>query len=83
MTGIDWISIIFGSLGLLMIALAPFAKPNDGYTKPLDPFGPESIFERKVSRQEASYNQNPRLALIKGGIAFIAVAGLMQLFKIF
>jgi hypothetical protein len=83
MTGIDWLSVALGGLGILMLALSPFAKPTGGYREPLDPFGPAPLAERELSRHEASYNRNPRAIVIKGGIAFIIVAILLQFFKVF
>ena len=66
MSGLDLLSLAFGGLGLLMFVLSPLAKQTSGYRKPLDQFGPASVFERDVSRHESAYNRNPRLAMIKG-----------------
>ena len=82
MTGIDWLSIVFGGLGVLMIVLSPMAKSTGGYREPLDQFGPAPLAERELSRHEAEYNRNPRAAMIKGGLAFIAVAVMVQFFKV-
>ena len=82
MTGIDWFSIVFGGLGILMIAVSPIAKSTGGYQDPLDQFGLEPLAERELSRHEAEYNRNPRAAMIKGGLAFIAVAVMLQSFKV-
>lgn len=83
MTGLDLLSVLFGGLGVLMLALSLRAKPTGGYREPLDPFGSQSVFERDFSRHEADYNRNPRAAVAKGGIAFIVVAILLQSFKLF
>lgn len=83
MTGTDWFSIVLGGLGVIMLALSPFAKQTGGYRKSLDPFGPAPLAERELSRHEAAYNRNPRGAVVKGGIAFIIVAVLLQFFKVF
>jgi hypothetical protein len=82
MTGIDWLSVVFGGLGVLMIALSPFVKSAGGYQRPLDPFGPAPLAEREFSRHEAAYNRNPRAGTVKGGIAFIILAVLLQFFKV-
>jgi hypothetical protein len=83
MSGLDLLSLAFGGLGLLMFVLSPLAKQTSGYRKPLDQFGPASVFERDVSRHESAYNRNPRLAMIKGGIASLVTALLLQSFKLF
>lgn len=83
MTGIDWFSVALGALGVLMLALSPFAKQTGGYQEPLDPFGPAPVEEQDFSRHEAYYNRNPRAAVAKGGIAFVIVAMLLQLFRVF
>jgi len=83
MTGLDWLSVLFVALGALMLALSPLAKPTGGYREPLDPFGPQSVFERDLSRDEAAYNRAPRTAVARGGVAFIVVAILLQCFKLF
>jgi len=83
MTGIDWFSVALGGIGVLMLALSTLAKPTGGYQEPLDPRGPGSVFERDLSRHEARYNRNPRAAVVKGGIAFIIAAILLQFFKVF
>jgi hypothetical protein len=74
MTGLDLMNLVLAGLGVLMIVMSFFAKPSRGYRKPLDSLGPSSFAEREWSRHEASYNRNPRLALIKGGLAFIGAA---------
>jgi hypothetical protein len=79
----DWFSVFFGGLGILMLALSPFAKPTDGYREPLDPLGTAPLAERESSRHESEYNRNPRARVAKGGLALIAAAILLQLFRIF
>jgi hypothetical protein len=83
MTGIDGFSVFFGGLGILMLALSPFAKPTDGYQEPLNPNGLVPLEEQELSRQETEYNRNPRARVAKGGIALIVAAILMQFFRIF
>jgi hypothetical protein len=71
MTSVDWVSIIVGGLGIL-----------GDYREPLNPLGPTSIFERDYAKRTARYNRNPRVASTLGGLALVAVAILMQFFKL-
>jgi len=82
MTDIDWLSIVLGGLGIVMIILSPMAKSTGGYRESLDQFGPAPLAERELSRHEAKYNRNPRAAMIKGGLSFIAAAVMLQFFKV-
>jgi hypothetical protein len=55
MTGLDWLSVFVGGLGVLMLVLSPLAKPTRGYQELLDLFGPQSVFGRDLSRHKVDY----------------------------
>jgi hypothetical protein len=56
---------------VLVYMLSFFARKTSGYQRPLDPFGPFSVFERDVSRYEAFYNRNPKMVLRMVAMKFL------------
>lgn len=69
------LTAIIGFFGAgLFYVLSFFARNTGGYQAPLDPFGPDSLFERELSQDEASYNRNPKRAMRALAIKFLILA---------